>query len=366
MLGNVGDVFGSQTIEQFQFTDGTTLTYADLIVRGFDLLGTTNNDVLFGTNLTNRFIGGVGNDTLFGGTSEDTYFFNVGDGIDLIVDASTPEGRNTVVFGPGIPSTQLTLSVASDPDTGQEATVLVVRPGNGDDAIQFKNFDRTDVFGPHAVDSFQFADGSSLSYSQLLSRGFDLVWTAGNDIILGTNITDRITSGAGDDQVQSGAGDDVLDGGAGNDQLNGGSGNDTYLFGPGSGHDRILDEQGTADVVRLAPGIVASDVAVTRSGDDLVLSLNGGADQLTIAHHFLLPTFRIEAIQFSDGSALTSAFLDSPVILGTQQSDVLVGTGGDDVLAGLGGNDQLSGLAGNDQLDGGTGDDTLTGGPGDD
>ena len=365
LLGGVGDVFGSQTIEQFQFVDGTTLTYADLIARGFDISGTANNDVLFGTDMTNRFRGGLGNDTLFGGLSEDTYFFNSGDGVDLIVDSSTPNGRNTVVFGPGITATQLTLGVADDLDTGQ-ANVLAIRTGNGADAIQLKNLDRNNVFGPHAVDSFQFADGSLLSYQQLLSRGFDLVGTADSDMVLGTNITDRITAGAGDDEVRAGAGDDLLDGGAGDDQLRGESGNDTYVFGSGSGHDRILDEQGTADIVRLAPGIVSSNVAVTRSGGDLVIRLNQGADQLTVAHHFLLPMFRIEEIQFSDGSALTSAFLDSPIIQGTQQSDVLEGTAGDDVLVGLGGDDQIVGLAGHDVLDGGTGADVLTGNLGND
>ena len=365
LLGVANDSFGSQTIEQFQFADGTSLTYADLIARGFDISGTGNADILFGTNLTNRFRGGPGNDTFFGGLSEDTYFFNSGDGIDLITDSSTPNGRNTVIFSPDITAAQVTLGLADDLDSGQ-ANVLVVRPGNGADAVYLKNLDRNNVFGPHAVDSFQFADGSSLSYQQLLSRGFDLVGSADSDMVLGTNITDRITAGAGNDEVRAGAGDDLLDGGAGDDQLRGESGNDTYVFGSGSGHDRILDEQGTADTVQLAPGILSSDVALTRSGDDLVVTLNGGADQLTIAHQFLLPKFRVEEIQFSDGSVLTSAFLNDPVIQGTQQSDILQGTSGDDVLVGLGGNDQIAGLAGQDTLDGGTGADQLAGGSGND
>ena len=365
ILGGVGDVFGSKTIEQFQFADGTTLTYADLIARGFNIVGTGNHDVLFGTDLTNRLRGGLGNDTLFGGLSEDTYFFNSGDGVDLIVDSSTPDGKNRVVFGPGITPAMLTISVADDPDHGQ-ANVLEIRPGTGADAIQLKNLDRKDVFGPHAVDSFQFADGSRLSYQELLSRGFDLVGTADSDLVLGTNITDRITAWEGDDQVRSGAGDDLLDGGAGDDQLRGESGNDTYVFGAGSGHDRILDEQGVADVVRIAPGIVPRDITMTRSGDDLVLRLNQGADQLTIDYYFLLPIFRIEKIEFSDGSILSSSFLDRPVIEGTEQNDVLTGTVGDDVLVGLGGNDQISGLAGNDLLNGNAGADVLRGGTGHD
>jgi Ca2+-binding RTX toxin-like protein len=365
LLGSVGDVVGSQTIEQFQFADGTSLVYADLIARGFDISGTGNDDVLFGTDLTNRLTGGFGNDTLFGGLSEDTYYFNTGDGTDVIHDSSTPNGRNRVVFGPGISPAQLSLGIADDPG-GAQSQVLVVRVGLGGDAIQLGNFDRANVFGPHAVDSFEFADGSQLSYEQLINRGFDFVGTSDSDSVLGTNTSDRIVTGAGDDQVKAGAGDDRLDGGVGNDGLSGGAGNDTYVFGLGSGHDQIIEAQGTTDSVQLTAGIAQDDVTITRNGNDLVLSLNDGADQLTIAHHFLLPMFQIEEIRFNDGVVLPAVFLNSHVIQGTQQSDALRGTAGDDVLSGLDGNDQLTGLAGDDLLDGGSGVDLLAGGLGND
>jgi Ca2+-binding RTX toxin-like protein len=108
---------------------------------------------------------------------------------------------------------------------------------------------------------------------------------------------------------------------------------------------------------------------VTRNNQDLVLSLNGGADRLTVSLYFLAAPLQIERVQFADGTVWDQAFIDNllqPTITGTGGPDVLVGTSNNDRLAGLAGNDQLTGLAGNDRLDGGTGADQLAGGAGDD
>ncbi|WP_204321214.1 calcium-binding protein, partial [Proteus mirabilis] len=69
------------------------------------------------------------------------------------------------------------------------------------------------------------------------------------------------------------------------DWLRGGSGNDTYIFGIGSGVDRI-DEEGLsssgADRILFKPGLTEADVTFGRSGNDLVVTINGTSDQLTI------------------------------------------------------------------------------------
>ena len=118
----------------------------------------------------------------------------------------------------------------------------------------------------------------------------------------------------------------------------------------------------------MAPGVAPSDVVVTRNNHDLVLSLNGGADQLTVALYFLAAPLQIELVQFADGTVWDQAFIDDlvqPTITGT--AGRTVGRyGSDDRVAGLAGDDQLTGLTGNDRLDGGTGVDQLTGGVGDD
>ncbi len=366
--GSVFDVFGSQTIERFQFVDGSTLTYADLVARGFDIDGTEFDDVLSGTNLVDRLRGGLGNDRLEGGEANDSYFFNVGDGIDTIMDTASVDAGNEIVFGLGITSTDLRLDLTSDQSDPNQSDLLI-RVGTNGDAIQLDLFDRENVLGSRSLERFRFNDGSALTYEQLLARGFDLSGTDIDDQIAGTNAVDRIVAGDGDDVLRSGLGDDMLNGGLGTDRLIGGQGNDTYLFGPGVGQDTIVEFQGSSDVIRMAPGVASSDVVVTRNNDDLVLSLNGGADRLTVSLHFLSPSLQIEMVQFADGTVWDQTDINHllhPAITGTEGSDVLEGTQNDDRLVGLAGDDQLTGLAGNDLLDGGSGADQLAGGMGND
>ncbi|MDR4466348.1 MAG: hypothetical protein MRJ66_19005 [Nitrospira sp.] len=368
LSGSTFDVFGSQTIEQFQFADGSTLSYADLVARGFDIVGTEFDDFLFGTDLADRFRGGRGNDWLEGGEGNDSYFFDIGDGIDRITDAASAGAGNEIIFGSSIMASDLRLDLAPDA-SNLTLSDLLLRVGTNGDTIQLDLFDRTNLSGPHTVETFRFADGSALTYQQLLSRGFDLVGTDGDDHIDGTEVVDRITGGGGSDVLRGGMGDDQLDGGAGNDRLFGGQGNDTYLFGPGSGRDTILEIQGSQDVILMAPDVAPSDVVVTRQNNDLVLSLNGGAGQLTVSLYFLASPLQIEQIQFADGTVWDAAGIQErlrPTIIGTADSDMLVGTAENDRLLGLSGDDRLEGFAGNDELDGGNGADYLTGGSGDD
>lgn len=367
-IGNTFDVSGSQTIERFQFSDGSTLNVTDLLAGGFELDGTDFDDFLSGTNVGDRFRGGLGNDRLEGGDGNDSYFFNVGDGIDTIIDTAAVGVGNEVVFGPGVTSYDLRLDLAAD-QSDPNLSDLLLRVGTNGDAIQLDTFDPNNVLGPRTIQSARFADGSTLTYEQLLAQGFDLTGTDGDDRIIGTNIVDRIVGSAGVDMLRGGLGDDELDGGADNDRLIGGQGNDTYVFEPGAGQDTILEFQGSLDAIRMAPGVTPSDVVVTRNNNDLVLSLGGGADRLTVSFYFLAPPLQIELVQFADGTVWDQAFIENltrPVITGTEGPDSLIGTSGDDRLAGLAGDDQLIGSAGNDQLDGGAGVDQSAGGPGND
>ena len=366
--GSAFDVFGSQTIERFQFEDGTALSFADLVARGFDIDGTEFDDFLSGTNLVDRFRGGRGNDRLDGSDGHDSYFFNRGDGVDTIIDNASVGAGNEVVFGPGVTSSDLRLDLAADQSYPNQSDLLI-RVGTNGDAIQLDTFDRGNVLGSHTVESFRFSDGSTLTYEQLLAKGFDLTGTDNDDQITGTNMADRIVAGDGADVLRGGLSDDTLDGGVGADRLIGGQGDDTYLFGPGAGQDTIVEFQGSLDAIRMAPGMAPSDVVVTRNNNDLVLSLTGGADQLTVSLYFLASPFQIELAQFADGTVWDRAFIENltrSVIIGSEGPDSLIGTSGDDRLVGLAGDDQLTGLAGNDLLDGGTGADELMGGFGDD
>ena len=195
------------------------------------LTGTAGNDTLTGSAGSDTLIGGAGNDTLDGGAGNDTYVFDPGSGVDTIQDSA---GVDTVAFGAGITPDMLTLGLGS----------LLIRVGDGGDAIHIEGFDPNDVYGSPVIENFAFSDNTVLAYNDLLARGFDLAGTDGNDVITGTNVADRINGLGGNDTLNGGEGDDTLDGGAGNDMLNGGAGNDTYFFGRGSGSDRIEDPVG--------------------------------------------------------------------------------------------------------------------------
>jgi hypothetical protein len=64
---------------------------------------------------------------------------------------------------------------------------LLLDLGNGDQ-IHIAGFDQNDAYNSSSIASFEFADGSVLTTSELLARGFDLAGTAGDDIISGTLI----------------------------------------------------------------------------------------------------------------------------------------------------------------------------------
>ena len=214
----------------------------------------------------------------------------------------------------------------------------------------------------------------------------------GDDFIFGGGGWDNIGGGAGNDVLEGGTGndwlggdggDDVLDGGGGDDQLQGGSGADTYMFGRGYGKDEIHNSDSDAvgikpDTILLGAGISASDIALTRSGDSLLLTITGTADVLQVWNYFYLDgasSNSVESIKFQDGTTWDVATIKQMALISTDGDDTLIGYETDDIISGgqgiddidgRGGNDVLNGGGGSDQLSGKEGNDTLLGGDGND
>lgn len=201
-------------VATYQFADGQTLSYAELIGRRMDGVNDTTNaagqHVVTGGQGNNTLTavgggsilsGGRGNDALSGGGGGNTYLYSAGDGSDTISDSSKANGftaANTLRFGSGITSGDITLGLGS----------LLIRVGNNPaDAIHIEGFDPADalaIVNAPAIDRFVFADGTVLSYAQLLARGFDLAGDAGNNIIAGTSVSDRLDGKRGDDLLRGG------------------------------------------------------------------------------------------------------------------------------------------------------------------
>lgn len=108
--------------------------------------------------------GGSGSDMLRGGAGDDTYTFNLGDGVDTIEDAATLGAGNRVQFGVGIGQSDVTF-------TRDEATrTLSIHVGNsGTDQLRLLNFDPTGANGSLVVETLVFADGSTASLTDLFS-----------------------------------------------------------------------------------------------------------------------------------------------------------------------------------------------------
>jgi Ca2+-binding RTX toxin-like protein len=191
---------------------------------------------------------------------------------------------------------------------------------------------------------------------------------------------DVLTGSDGNDILIGGAGNDTLSGGLGNDQLEGGSGDDSYVF---TGGKDSFKESGGTDVLTFGAGITFSQVAsgLMKSGDDLVLRVNGGPDQVTLTDFFVGGDSVIESIAFEAGGQISSgqiygAFGMSEPTPSSSFSQTLAGTAGDDnglagntgadLVQGFNGNDSLSGAAGADRLEGGNGNDSLSGDQGND
>ena len=145
----------------------------------------------------------------------------------------------------------------------------------------------------------------------------------------------------------------MIKGGRGNDRLEGGNHGDTYYFGVGDGQDTILDVlshvgKSGPDIIVFGEGIAPTDISWRHVGNDLVISVAGTDDQITVEDHYLgmRDTTRYRAVEefhFADGSKINRHVADAMTTRGTSGDDTLIGTSGKDRMDGGAGNDSLVG-----------------------
>ncbi|MES9948135.1 MAG: calcium-binding protein, partial [Candidatus Thiodiazotropha sp.] len=381
------------------------------------LHGGVGNDTLYGGANNDTLIGDVGNDTLYGGSGSDTYYFERGFGQDTINNSTYSydaiSSRTDVIeFGAGIVSTDISAI------RGSNRELYLHLNGTGD-RIKVVNYFQSDATTKYAVDEIRFADGTvwdidtvktlvqqSTGHNDSLyaytpgdtlhgAGGDDTLYGEdGNDELHGNIGNDRLWGRAGDDQLLGGVGDDnlygdadddILIGDVGNDTLYGGSGSDTYYFDRGFGRDRINNYiyggsadsvSGRTDVIQFGAGIDPSEAWISEgSSDDLVITLNGTNDRITVTNYFMsngTSRYVLNQIRFADGTAWnysdvvarlsTQTLPEGMTLDGTDAVDLLTGGEGNDLLRGYGANDELIGLGGRDTLYGGDGNDQLQGG----
>jgi len=386
-------------------TQSLSLVIAAAANPGKTVTGTAGDDTLRGGSGDDILDGGLGNDKLYGGLGNNTYRFGRGDGQDRLTFLyDTAAGKlNTLQLKNGV--------VAADVALRRDGANLVVSIAGTADQVTVENFlyldDAANVWNP--LQQIRFDDGTAWDLGAIQTRLFattagadTLRGTAGNDVFSGglgdDNLNgaagnDRLSGDQGNDLLYGEAGDDVLEGGEGNDTLYGDAGNDTldggsgidtlygglgdntYRFGRGDGQDRLTFLYDTTAAKRntllLKPGVAAADVALRRDGSNLVVSITGTADQITVENFLYLDDAAnlwnpMQQIRFDDGTTWGLDAIQTRLFAGTNAADTVRGSVANDTLSGGVGDDNLNGAAGNDILLGGQGNDSLYGESGDD
>jgi len=329
------------------------------------LMGGTGNDYFQGGAGNDTLIGGSGNEEQYGGGGSDVYVYAVGDGMDSIREYPSTETAPTDVdilrFAPGVNPSDITL-------TRSVYDLLVTHPSSGGRVTVHNHFYPATSQGDYAIERIEFADGAvwdATTIAQML-----LTATPGADTLYGSEGGDAINGLDGDDSIYGMGGNDTLAGNVGNDFLAGGYGADTYLFNLGDGRDSIngsavFGHNDIPDTLQFGAGITPGNVALSQSGENLVLTVNGTSDEVTIVSYFL--NWPNETITFADGTVWTDEMISRLFpINGTSGNDTILRYGRPDYINGLAGNDVLLGGGANDTLDGGLGSDTLYGEDGND
>ncbi|MEM9062146.1 MAG: M10 family metallopeptidase C-terminal domain-containing protein [Pseudomonadota bacterium] len=198
------------------------------------IIGTSGDDILFGSQIADeiqglggndRLDGAQGADTLIGGEGDDRY--DVDDLADLVVELAG-EGRDIVY-------TEVDLTLSENVEDARAT-------GSGD----------IDMTGNDEDNLLNGNDGSNVLRGQ-----------SGNDNLLGKG------------------GSDTIDGGTGNDFLRGGDGSDSFAFALGDGADQILDFEHGLDVIDFsATGLSFGDISINDLGS--VDQITYGSDSIIV------------------------------------------------------------------------------------
>jgi Ca2+-binding RTX toxin-like protein len=356
---------GYNQIERITFADGTWMDLVDIqnavvvTTHGNDTLigymgqdilsGGAGNDTLEGRGGDDRLDGGVGADTMIGGAGHDTYVRNNTN--DVIVELAN-EGMDTVestvsyTLGNHIENARLMGTNALNATGNDLANLLEGNQGvnllngkAGDDTVYGytgddqllgdagndwlyggDGADRLDggVGADHMIggvgNDLYIRNNSGDVITELANEGIDTVESA-ISYTLGDHLEHVMLTGVGaisatgntlDNHLTGNNAANVLDGRAGRDVLLGGLGNDSYRFKRNYGQDLIIDVDSTLDhqdQVLFGADIDADQVWFSQLGNDLVLSIIGTTDQLTIQNWYSGAANHIE--QLISGTHLT-------------------------------------------------------------
>tara|TARA_R110000787_G_scaffold25757_5_gene72250 strand:- start:11946 stop:16268 length:4323 start_codon:yes stop_codon:yes gene_type:complete len=382
----------------YSILTGTTGDSGDNFIVGSTtddtITANSGNNLIFLSDGNDTAFAGIGNDSIVGGNGNDSLDYTYASGsvtVDLTTGVATGAGTDAISGFENLKGSTsgdtLTGDSGSNVINGSGGNDILAGLGGDDTLIGGSGVDRADYSaatagvtvnlntgqatggaGNDSLSSIEQVAGSDYGDTLTGSSTNYLLGGGGDDLITsgGLSSSDTLVGGAGNDTLNSGIGGGTLDGGVGNDTLNGGSGSDTYLYAAGDGNDSITESGGTDRIVLSA---ATSFDSASRIGDDLVLTVNGGANIILKDHYNGQPIESLDVGALSTVYNILTGLTGSPsneLIVSGSSSDVMAGGSGNDAMFGGAGNDELTGANGNDSLHGGDGADTLSGGSGND
>ncbi|MBI1886778.1 MAG: hypothetical protein HYS19_00125 [Nitrosomonadales bacterium] len=224
----------------------------------------------------------------------------------ILPQAMLTPSADTIRFGAGIAASDITLTRnGMDVALGINGTtdqVTIQSWGAGND---------------YRIERVEFADGAAWDAAQLqaLVSAAPAIGTEGSDYLegyAGENTTLQglggddyliLIGGGGSDVLRDNSGGNLLDGGSGSDTMTGNAGNEFFLGGIGNdtitvdngadvivfnrndGQDILNGGIGTDNTLSLGGGIQYSDLALSKSGNDLILEAGNG-DQINLKNWY--------------------------------------------------------------------------------
>jgi Ca2+-binding RTX toxin-like protein len=248
------------------------------IAGGSDILdGGAGNDSLESWMGDDVLHGGAGNDRLMSFQGYDMLYGDDGDDFLISGNEYLDTDDSTLIGGSG----NDTYEIDSLGD------IVVEAAGEGSDTVRsFISYTLSDHF-EHLTLRGLTTTGVGNSLDNVLTGGLSLEGLAGDDTLSGVG---RLDGGAGDDLLQGQSGVSFFSEETGSLQYLA----NTYVFRAGDGHDRIQENDAALnsapnqneDTLSFEAGVAPSDVSWARTGNDLVLTINGGMDQITISSFY--------------------------------------------------------------------------------
>ena len=382
IAGGGSDSVTTEGGDDYVIGDHGTMTFTDVgvltqIATMLDNYG--SDDILNLGDGNNIAIGGQGSDTIITGTGNDTLLGDSGvidrdeTGIITGIESSSPGegGNDTITSGDGI--NYIVAGIGDDTATSGTGDDIIIGD-NG--SIEIKSGIVTAIESTDADDSTTGDDtidaGSGDNYV-IAGGGSDSVTSeGGDDYVIGdhgtmtftdvgvlTQIATMLDNYGSDDTLNLGDGNNIAIGGQGSDSLTTGE-NDDIILGD-SGLSNFDTEGLLANVATKSPASGGDDIIVSGDGDDIIFG-GIGSDYIDIDPATDTPVGAGEGNDIIGGDNGYASF-----DVGGGQSNLTVfestdpESGGDDYIYSGSGNDIITGGTGSDNITSGSGDDTVLG-----